>query len=471
MWTNHRRNATPFPCGLVDNRFTNRREFLRKAGSGFASVALLDLLDRQNLLANTRTHHAATAKSVIWLFMEGGPSAMDTFDPKPALNRHHGQKPPASIDVFFGNPGPLMKSPFTFKQHGKSGTWICDHMPHIARHADDRALIKSCHAESPAHGPAMHQMNTGMVRTGFPSAGAWIQYGLAASNQELPGFVVLQNSRGSKGGANNWGAGFLPSEFQGTPFRAQGTPLLHLNRPEDLNREQQRRMLDLARRWNRAHATKHPGESDLLGRIHSFELAFRMQSSALETVDLASEPEPIRARYGLDKDHTRAFGEKCLLARRLIERGVRFVQVYCDDEWDSHSNLEEQHAQRMAETDQPVGALLSDLKQRGLLDQTLVIWGAEFGRMPVSEKALGRDHNPHGFLVWMAGGGIRGGTSYGELDEIGWRSATNPVSVNDLHATILHALGLNHERLTYRHNGREFRLTDVAGEPVHAIFA
>ena len=396
---------------------------------------------------------------------------MDTFDPKSELTRHDGQQPKLPIEVFFGSPGPLMKSPFSFQQHGQSGTWVCDQMPHIARQVDDLCLIKSCFAESPAHGPAMYQMNTGFIRAGFPSAGSWMTYGLGSSNRNLPGFVVMQNSRGSKGGASNWGSGFLPSEFQGTALRAKGSPILNLNRPAGINDERQRRMLDFANDLNRQHAAQHADEADLLGRIESYELAYRMQTEAKEAVDLAAEPEAIKKLYGLDQDVTRPYAEKCLLARRLVERGVRFVQVYCDDEWDSHNNLKVNHSKRMLETDQPVAALLTDLKQRGLLDETLVIWGGEFGRMPVSEKGDGRDHNPHGFLVWMAGGGIRGGAHYGESDEIGWGAAVNPVSVHDLHATILHCLGMNHERLTYLHNGRQFRLTDVEGEVIKAILA
>ena len=466
-----------FPCGRIDTSIRNRRDFLRKVGAGFGSLALLDLLSADRLLAAapgtapTVPHLRPRAKSVIWLFMEGGPSAMDTFDPKVELSRHDGKQPNLPIDVFFGSPGPLMKSPFGFQQYGDSGTWVCDRMPHIAKHVDDIALIKSCFAESPAHGPAMYQMNTGFIRTGFPSAGSWLTYGLGSENRNLPGFVVLQNSHGSKGGANNWGSGFLPSEFQGTPFRAKGTPILNLNRPDGISDERQRRMLDYASELNRQHAAEHPGEADLLGRIESYELAYRMQTEAAEAVDLAAEPESIRKLYGLDKDVTRPYGEKCLLARRLVERGVRFVQAYCDDEWDSHNGLKDQHSKRMTETDQPVAALLTDLKQRGLLDQTLVVWGGEFGRMPVSEKGDGRDHNPHGFLVWMAGGGIRGGTHYGESDEIGWKAAVNPVSVHDLHATILHCLGLDHQRLTYLHNGRRFRLTDVEGDVIKALLA
>jgi Protein of unknown function (DUF1501) len=469
-------------CGRVTPGITNRREFLGRVGAGFGMLALADLLGRDRLLADVTPaaagpmapkppHYAARARSVIWLFMEGGPSAMDTFDPKPALTRHHGQTPEMPIDVFFGSPGPLMKSPFSFAQHGDSGTWVCDKMPHIARHVDELALIKSCYAESPAHGPAMYQMNTGLIRAGFPSVGSWVNYGLGTENQDLPGFVVLQNSHGSKGGAGNWGAGFLPTAYQATSLRSQGSPILNLNRPANVSRDRQRRMLDLTARLNRDHAEQHPGEADLLARIQNYELAYRMQSEAIEAVDLASESESTKRLYGLDDDATRPYGEKCLLARRLVERGVRFVQVYCNDEWDAHNALANNHGTRCRETDKPVAGLLTDLKQRGLLDSTLVVWGGEFGRMPVSEKGDGRDHNPYGFLVWMAGGGVKGGASQGATDEIGWKAADSPVSVHDLHATILHLLGLDHKRLTYLHNGRRFRLTDVLGEVVQKILA
>jgi hypothetical protein len=465
---------------MMNRILTNsRREFLQKAGAGFGMVALADLLQQEKLLAEDPVnplavkpaHFTARAQSVIWLFMEGGPSACDTFDPKPELEKHDGQRPKQALSTFFGNPGPLLKSPFTFRQHGQCGAWVSDALPHIARHVDEIAFLRSCWAESPSHGPAMYQMNTGMVRTGFPSAGAWVLYGLGTENQDLPGFVVLQNSTGSKGGPQNWGSGFLPGVYQGTTFRAKGVPLLNLNRPDGISEPEQRRMLDLAAQWNEQHRLAHPAEPDLQARIQSYELAFRMQWKAREAVDTSSEPEPIRALYGLDQEKTRPFGEKCLLARRLVERGVRFVQVYCDNEWDAHNKIERNHGDRCAETDQGVGALLTDLKARGLLDSTLVIWGGEFGRMPVSESGDGRDHNPHGFLTWMAGGGIRGGVSYGSTDEIGYQAVENPVSVHDIHATVLHLMGMDHQQLTYLYNGRRFRLTDVSGNVLHDILA
>jgi hypothetical protein len=457
-------------CGRFE-RVTNRRHFLQRAGAGFGTVALSHLLATQGLLANENVaanamapragHFAPKAKSVIWLFMEGAPSAVDTFDPKPELTKRDGQK--IQIDVFNGNPGPLMKSPFQFKQHGESGAWVCDKYPNVAKHVDHFAFIKSLHSESNDHVPALYQINTGIARPGFPAAGAWVTYGLGSENQNLPGYVVLGNNQGIKGGPLNWHAGFLPSAYQGTLFRPEGNPILNLNRPQDVTREDQRRQLDLLAQLNAAHLHNHPGEAELLGRIQSFELAYRMQSEAINLIDFQQESEKTRRMYGLDRKETQSYGSKCLLARRLIERGVRFVQVYSDGEWDAHSNLTANHSGHCLATDVPIAALLSDLQQRGLLDSTLVIWGGEFGRMPVSQGKDGRDHNPNGFIAWMSGAGIKGGASFGETDEIGYRAAVDPVTVHDLHATMLHLLGLDHKRLTFFHNGRNYRLTDVAG--------
>ncbi len=465
-------------CGRFEP-IVNRRHFLQRAGAGFGSVALLDLLAHQGLLANEpategpltpRTlHFPAKAKSVIWLFMEGAPSAVDVFDPKPELTKRDGQK--IQINVFNGNPGPLMKSPFKFQQHGESGAWVCEKYPGVAKHVDDFAFIKSLHSESNDHVPALYQINTGLARPGFPSAGAWVTYALGSENQDLPGYVVLGNNQGIKGGPLNWHAGFLPSTFQGTLFRPEGNPILNLNRPGDVTREDQRRQLDLLARLNDEHLRSHPGEAELLGRIQSFELAYRMQSEAVSLIDFSTETEATRKSYGLDRSETKSYGSKCLLARRLVESGVRFVQVYCDGEWDAHSKLTANHTGHCLATDVPIDGLLTDLKQRGLLDSTLVIWGGEFGRMPVSQGKDGRDHNPHGFIAWMAGAGIKGGTSFGETDEIGYKAVVDPVTVHDLHATMLHLLGIDHKRLTHLHNGRRFRLTDVAGNLLTKILA
>jgi uncharacterized protein DUF1501 len=465
-------------CGRYE-QVTNRRHFLQRAGAGFGSVALTQLLATQGLLAAETAatnplaprpgHYPAKAKAVIWLFMEGAPSAVDTFDPKPELTKRDGQK--IQIDVFNGNPGPLMKSPFQFKQHGQSGAWVCDRYPNVAKHVDDFAFIRSLHSESNDHVPALYQINTGIARPGFPAAGAWVTYGLGSANQNLPGFVVLGNNQGIKGGPLNWNAGFLPSAYQGTLFRPEGNPILNLNRPSDVTREDQRRQLDLLGRLNAEHLQGHPGESELLGRIQSFELAYRMQADAINLVDFAQESQTTHKMYGLDRKETKSYGSKCLLARRLIESGVRFVQVYSDGEWDAHSNLTDNHSGHCLATDIPIDGLLTDLKQRGLLESTLVIWGGEFGRMPVSQGKDGRDHNPQGFIAWMAGAGIKGGTSFGETDEIGYKAAVDPTTVHDLHATMLHLLGLDHKRLTHLHNGRQFRLTDVAGKVLEKLLA
>lgn len=450
----------------------NRRKLLASAGCGIGSLALADLLHGDGLLeALPEPHLAPRAKSVIWLFMEGGPSAMDTFDPKPELTRGHGKQPREAIDVSFGNPGPLMKSPFVFRKHGDSETFVCEHLPELAEQVDEIALIKSVHCESPNHTPALFQMNCGLPRPGFPSAGAWVNYGLGSVNRNLPGFVVMQNDGGTKGGPVNWSSGFLPASFQGTPFRTKGAPLLDLQRASDVSATEQRRILDFAKRLNEEHLDAHEGDDDLSARIRSYELAYQMQSEAAEAVDLSGESQQTLDAYGLGAAATEGFGRKCLLARRLVERGVRFVQAYSDGEWDAHGNLAKNHRENCLATDRPIAALLADLKQRGLLDSTLVVWGGEFGRMPVSQRGDGRDHNPHGFLMWMAGGGVKGGAHHGATDEIGLRAAEHPVSVHDIHATILHLLGLDHKRLTYRHNGRRYRLTDVAGKVIDGIIA
>ncbi|MCF7763353.1 MAG: DUF1501 domain-containing protein [Verrucomicrobia bacterium] len=471
-------------CGRYA-RFNNRREFLKKAGSGCGLLALADLLKHEGLLAADSPadtpgralnpmavappHYPAKARSVIWLFMEGAPSSVDLFDPKPELTRRDGQR--ISIDVFNGNPGPLMKSPFTFDQHGQSGAWVCEKYPNVARHVDDFAFIKSLYSESNDHVPALYQINTGIARPGFPSAGAWVTYGLGSESRNLPGYVVLGNSSGVKGGPLNWSAGFLPTSYQGTLFRSSGAPILNLTRPEHVTLQDQRAQLDFLHQANTAHLQLHAGEPDLLARIQSFELAYRMQSEASDLTDFSTESQQTLEMYGLNQKVSRNIGTKCLMARRLIERGVRFVQVYSDGEWDAHSDLKGNHSHHCASTDMPIHGLLTDLKRRGLWDSTLVVWGGEFGRMPVSQGSGGRDHNPNGFMAWMAGAGIRGGTSFGETDEIGYKAETDRVSVHDLHATMLHLLGVDHKRLTYLHNGRSHRLTDVAGDVIRKILA
>jgi hypothetical protein len=474
-------NSSNSHCGRYQ-KFANRRDFLKKAGAGFGLLALADLLQGDGLLAAEtdaaralnpmaplQPHFAPKAKSIIWLFMEGAPSSVDLFDPKPELTKRDGQK--IDISVFNGSPGPLMKSPFSFKQYGQSGAWVCEKYPNVAKHVDDFGFIKSLYSESVDHVPALYQINTGIPRPGFPSAGAWITYGLGSESQNLPGYVVLGNSQGVKGGPLNWSAGFLPTSYQGTLFRSSGAPILNLTRPEHVTQEDQRAQLDFVKTLNTAHLQKHEGEPDLLARIQSFELAYRMQAEAGDLTDFSSESKETLALYGLDQEVSKNIGTKCLIARRLIERGVRFVQVYSDGEWDAHSDLKANHSQHCASTDMPIHGLLTDLKRRGLMDSTLVIWGGEFGRMPVSQGNGGRDHNPNGFMAWMTGAGIKGGTSYGETDEIGYKAVTDRVSVHDLHATMLHLLGMDHKKLTYFHNGRRYRLTDVAGEVIQKILA
>ena len=483
--------------------FRSRRDFLRLTGQGFGALALAGLLDGEGLLLSPAhaaeglpgpnplsprsAHFPAKAQSVIWLFMNGGPSQVDTWDYKPELEKCDGQELEGfdrETGFFFDQVGPLMKSPFKFSQYGQSGTWVSELFPTIAQHVDDIAFIHSCHTETNNHSPALFQINTGMNRMGFPSVGAWVTYGLGTVNQNLPAFVVMYDTLGRglpKGYSQNWGAGFLPGIFQGTGLNHQGPPINDLVRPEKMSEKQQRRQLDLLAGLNKRHLEGNAGDEELAARIESFELAFRMQMEAPEALDYSAESDSIQKLYGLDNEKCAHFGKQCLMARRLVERGARFVQIYSGGEeneksWDGHLDIETNHRGFAAETDIPIGGLLTDLKQRGLLESTLVIWGGEFGRLPLVQRApgggqSGRDHNPHAFTTWFAGGGVKGGVHYGETDEVGHKAALDRVSVNDLHATLLHLLGLDHKKLTYRYNGREFRLTDVAGEVVKAILA
>jgi hypothetical protein len=374
-----------------------------------------------------------------------------------------------------------MKSPFAWAQHGQSGTWASDLFPHLSRHVDKMAFLHSCHTESNNHSPALFMINTGSTRMGFPCVGSWMTYGLGSESRDLPSFVVMSDplDRGlPKGQASNWGAGFLPSVYQGTWLRPKGDPIDNLNRATGMNAEAQRAQLDLLRSLNQHHLAHAGSESELGARIESFELAYRMQTAAPEAFGIEREPEHLKHLYGLDQSHCRHFAAQCLMARRMVERGVRFVQIYSggmDNQrsWDGHEDIIGNHRGFARETDQPIAGLLADLEQRGLLDETLVIWGGEFGRLPVSQKGgnPGRDHNPHAFTYWMAGGGVRGGVHHGATDPFGHKAEVDKVSVNDLHATILHLMGLDHERLTFFNNGRNFRLTDVAGEVVRSVVA
>lgn len=452
----------------------SRRAWLKQSGAGFGALALADLLGA------SERHHEAKVDSVIFLFMYGGPSQVDTFDPKPALKDWVGKAIPPfrKGDGFFDRETKptAFPSPYSFQQHGDSGLWISEKYPHLARHADDLCVVRSMYADSNNHGPALAQMNSGFILQGYPSMGSWIHYGLGSASQNLPGYVVLLDKPGAPVNGNlNWSNGFMPAAYQGVPFRPSGVPIVNLANAKGVTAEQQRDRLSLINRFNKSYADADPALSALEARIRSYELAARMQSHAPEVTDLSGESDSLKDAYGLDHDETAHFGRNCLLARRLVERGVRFVQLYSggnrgpEDAWDAHKNLKKNHDRQCAQTDQPIAALLQDLKQRGLLDRTLVLWGGEFGRMPTQQGAEGRDHNPFGFTIWMAGGGVKPGMAYGATDEFGYRAEDQKVHVHDLHATILYLLGLDHKRLTYRHSARDFRLTDVGGTVVREL--
>lgn len=462
------------------NASLSRRQLLQKAGGGFGWLALQSMLARTGMAASLNpmtaraAQRAASAKSVIWIFANGGPSHVDTWDYKPELQKRDGQTL-AGFDSktgFFPDAvGPLMASPFQWAQHGSSGTWVSDLFPHLSRHVDKMAFIHSCHTESNNHSPALFMMNTGFTRMGYPCVGSWVTYGLGCESDSLPSFVVMSDplNRGlPKGNASNWGAGFLPSVYQGTWLRPQGEPIDNLRRPDSVTPDRQRAQLDLLASLNQSALAASPLENELAARIESFELAYRMQSAAPDAFAIASEPEHIRRLYGIGEKHCGHFASQCLTARRMVERGVRFVQIYSggmenQQSWDCHMDLVGNHRGFAAEADQPVAALLADLDQRGLLDSTLVIWAGEFGRLPVSQKGgkPGRDHNPHAFTAWLAGGGVRAGVHYGATDEIGHKAAVDKVHVRDFHATLLALLGLDHEALSFRFQGLDQRLTGV----------
>lgn len=471
-------NAAHHECAV------SRRDFLMRAGAGFGSVALAGLLGqeataatRMNPLRAKAGHHKATAKSVIFLFLQGGPSHIDMFDPKPLLNELAGQKLPSSFKepvTAMGEQGsPLLGSPRKWKQHGESGLWVSDWCPNIARHVDDLAVIRSCWADGLNHVGSVCQMNTGSTLGGRPSLGAWSMYGLGTVNENLPGFVVLLDSKSMPhGGVRNWGTGFMPATYQGTLFQNGPVPIPNLDPPEGVSDARQQMKIDLLGSMNRRHAQAHGSDDELEARIASYELAYRMQADAPEAVDISRESEATKAMYGMDRDITEPFGRQCLLARRLVERGVRFVQIYsgAGNKWDSHSNHEKQAGEMCEAMDLPVAGLLSDLKQRGLLADTLVVWGGEFGRTPMSEKGNGRDHNPFGFTMWMAGGGVKGGQVIGSTDELGLWAVTEKAHVHDLHASILHAMGLDHMKLDFKVGGRLERPTINTGDVVKKLF-
>ncbi|MFO1020297.1 MAG: DUF1501 domain-containing protein [Planctomycetales bacterium] len=477
------------PCGRT------RREFLWETGGGFTGLALAGMLatdgffQRHPLQAATtlasplepkKSHFPPKAKSVICIFNYGGPSQVDLFDPKPELNKRDGQTMPnLDKDPLFKVRGvdKLMGSPRKFTPAGKSGIPVSDLFPNVAGCIDDIAVIRSMYADSFAHGSGLLQMNTGSLRLGFPSCGSWITYGLGSQNQNLPGYVVMLDHRGGPiGGAPNWGCGFMPAAYQGTQFRVSGSPIIDLQPIRGMTRERQREQLDLLASLNTKHEAQRPGEDELQARIAAYELAFRMQQHAPEAVDISRESAETHKMYGVNDSATERFGRQCLMARRLVERGVRFVQVYSggghnDENWDAHGDVESNHKLHCKETDLPIAGLLKDLKSRGMLNDTLVIWTSEFGRTPTAQNGKGRDHNPRGFTSWLAGGGVKGGQIIGATDEFGFAAVENKVHVHDFHATILHLLGIDHELLTYFYGGREMRLTDVHGRIVKELLA
>ena len=486
------------PCGET------RREFLWEAGGGFIGTALTFLLAQDGFfgsvasaatgtstgsaLAPKASHFTAKAKRCIFLFMYGGVSQVDTFDPKPELNKRHGQPMPnlnsdPLLKMRQSRLGGLLGSTRQFIQSGESGIEVSDLYPHLARKIDDIAVIRGTYADSFAHGSGLLQMNTGFLRQGHPSVGSWVTYGLGTENENLPGYVVLLDHRGGPiSGPPNWSSGFMPATYQGTQFRPTGDPILNLEPPEGVTAAQQRQQLDLLAKFSKVPGGQVPGgtgapeNDELRARIASYELAFRMQQSAPEAVDLTKETEATKKLYGLDEEMTEKFGRNCLIARRLIERDVRFVQVYSggghgDDNWDAHGDVNMNHELHCGETDKPIAGLLTDLESRGLLEDTLVVWAGEFGRTPTSQNTNGRDHSPRGFSTWMAGGGVKGGQVVGATDDFGYAAVENRVHVHDLHATILHLMGLDHTLLTYFHGGRDMRLTDVHGRVVPELLA
>ncbi len=473
-----------------------RREFLWHAGAGFTGTAVAGLMALEgaklqagsgastgkdtNPLKPRCPHHPAKAKSVIFLFMYGGPSHIDTFDHKPKLNALDGKT--IAVKTFGRggkrNEGRVVGTKWDFKRYGQSGKWVSDLFPHIGGCVDDIAFLHSLTADSPIHGSAMLQMNTGKILSGSPCLGSWVNYGLGSVSENLPGFAVMLDPIGGPiSGAKNWASGYMPATYQGTVLRSAGDPILDLQRPIGMEAGTQRRVLDALRDFNADHAALHPENSNLAARIASYELAFNMQRHAPEAVDLTRETAATRRLYGLDDPRTDEFGRRCLLALRLVERGVRFIQLYAggahnDDNWDAHTDIEKNHNFHAGRTDKPIAGLIQDLKQRGMLEETLIVWGGEFGRQPTAEyeKGTGRDHNAYGFTMWMAGGGVKGGVSHGQTDDIGANAVEHPLHVKDLHATVLHLMGLDPNHLSFFHGGLDQKLVGVEEvQPIRAI--
>lgn len=485
-------NHVLFPCRR------SRREFVWEMGAGFAGLALTSLLSKDgfferyalaespqrtlNPAAAKRPQLKPRAKACIFLMMNGAPSQVDTFDYKPELQKFAGKQLPA--DKKFTNSGGRKVGYLTpawrkFQPGGESGLLISDYFPNVRKHADKLCVLNSCHTDSHAHGSALVAMNTGKTLIGRPSLGSWCVYGLGTENESLPGYVVILDKRGGPiSGQPNWSSGFMPATHTGTLFRPQGDPILDLKGPGHITQAVQREQLDLLAQINQRHLDARPGGQELAARINSYELAYRMQTATPDAVDLSQETESTLKMYGIGKQPTDEYGRNCLIARRLVEKGVRFIQLYSggghlEETWDAHESIEKNHGRHGAEVDQPIAALLTDLEQRGMLEDTLIVWGGEFGRMPFSEgkDAPGRNHNPYGFSMWLAGGGVKPGTTYGKTDEFGFEAVENKVHLHDLHATILQIMGLDHERLTYFHQGRDESLTDVGGKVIHDILA
>ena len=468
----------------------NRRDFLTHPMGPCGSLALSWLLSQEgfaasieannlNPLAPRLSHFPSKAKSVIFMFMVGGPSQIDLFDPKPELNRLNGQPLPPSfgkpVSQFTKGDTPILGSTRKFQKHGKSGLEVSDLMPNLAQCVDDICFLRSCWCTSTVHAPAMYEMHSGRTLMGHPSLGSWVSYGLGSTNENLPAYCVLLQPEGTpEGGAPCWSNAYLPAVYQGPLLRRGANPLLHLKPPADITPSRQRATIDFIKQMNEKDLD--PSRTDLAARIASYELAFRMQSHAPEAVDLSKESERTKNNYGLNDKKTSDFGTRCLLARRLVERGVRFVQLYSGGgplvtQWDAHDDINSNHEKMCGHVDQPIAALLKDLKARGLLDSPLVVWASEFGRLPNTQGGRGRDHNPHGFTMWIAGGGVKGGQTIGATDEMGLNAIDTRISVNDFHATLLHLLGMDHEKLIYPHLGKDERLTDVAGRVVQSVFA
>jgi hypothetical protein len=482
---------------LNTERLLNRREFLGSMGTGLGTIALAWLLAQESAagqsgarnaespVAPRNPHFPPKAKRVVQIFCPGAASQIDLWEYKPELQRRHGQPMPGltGVSSFQGGNGNLMRSPWEWKQYGQCGKWISDLIPHLGACVDDIAFVHSLTAKSNTHGPAMLQMNTGFVVDGFPSMGAWVTYALGTENQDLPAFVAIPDMRGyPPNGPGNWNSGFLPAAYQGTAFNTE-TPIANLRSPQGATPQGEKRLRDFLGVLNREHLRENPGHSDLNARVAAYELAARMQLSAPEVTDISRESAATLRDYGADSANPlkASYARNCILARRLIERGVRFVQVYCGAcasavdgllNWDAHKTLKADYERHAPILDQPTAALLKDLKRRGMLEDTLVLWTTEFGRMPTHQVGSeGRDHNPYGFTAWMAGAGVRGGFSYGATDEFGYKAAEDVSTIYDFHATVLHLLGLDHKRLTYYHNGSQRRLTDVHGEVIRPVLA